>query len=160
MLGNLASLVFEKGDIDRAADLLRQGLLLNRQHHSLEGLVINLRMAGEISLAAAQPELAARLFGASISLKARIGSMEEWFNEPYLDVQVQSLSAALGEDAFAVALAEGQALPLDDALEEALILLDDVVDPPGRTSGPTQHAVAKGHDSRHQPSRRVGDGSA
>ena len=52
MLGNLASLVFETGDVRRAADLLRQGLLLNRQNHSLEFLIGNLRMASEISMAA------------------------------------------------------------------------------------------------------------
>jgi predicted ATPase/DNA-binding XRE family transcriptional regulator len=130
MMGNLASLVLESGDIRRAAGLLRQGLLLNRQSRSLQFLIGNFRLASDISLPAAQPDLAARLLGASITLQERIGAMVERFNEPFLDTHIQSLKIELGDDAFAAALAEGRALSLDDALDEALLLLDEVAESP------------------------------
>jgi hypothetical protein len=130
LLGNLAGLVFETGDIRRAADLLRQGLLLNRQSRSMQFLIGDFRMASEIAKTAGPPDLAARLLGASIALQERIGAMEESFNDPYLDTQSQALRTVLGEEAFNAALAEGRALPLDDALDEALNLLNEIADSP------------------------------
>jgi non-specific serine/threonine protein kinase len=130
LLGNLASLVMEVGDIRRAADLTRQGLLLNRQSRSLQFLIGSFQRASEIAGTVGPPELAARLLGASITLQERIGAMVERFNEPFLDSHRQSLHIALGEDAFNAALAEGRALSLEDALDEALLLLDDIADTP------------------------------
>ncbi|HYI25132.1 MAG TPA: hypothetical protein VD767_06970, partial [Thermomicrobiales bacterium] len=134
MLGNLASLVLDGGGLPRAADLRRQSLLLDIQGRALRSLVIDLGSASEIGLAAGRATEAARLFGAEEALRERIGVVVEWFNQEFQDEHLQSLTAALGEDRFTSAMAEGRALSLEDALDEALLLLDEVADSPARSA--------------------------
>jgi tetratricopeptide (TPR) repeat protein len=130
ILGNLASLVFDGGDPRRAADLRRQSLLLDIQSRALRSLVIDIGSASEIGLAAGRPLEAARLFGAEEALRKRIGAVVEWFNQEFQDEHIQSLTTALGADRFASALAEGRALSLEVALDEALNILNDIADAP------------------------------
>ncbi len=130
MLGNLATLVLDGGDVRRAADLRRQSLLLSVQSGALRSLVVDLASASEIGLAAGNVLEAARLFGAQAALRERTGTIVEWFNVSAREEQVLALRRHLGDDAFVRAQAEGRALSLDDALDEALGLLGDIADSP------------------------------
>jgi hypothetical protein len=134
MLGNLATLVLEGGDLPRAAELRRQSLLLNIQGRALRSLAIDLGSASEIGLANGKPLKAARLFGAEHALREKIGVVVEWFNQEFQDSHKQALTTALGKDRFASALTEGRALSLEDALDEALVLLGEVADSPDRSA--------------------------
>jgi hypothetical protein len=131
LLGNLASALLDRGEVQRAADALRQSIIVNLEGRSLRFLINELRLAGEIATTSGRPYLAARLVGASIALGERLGTMEEWFNESSIDAQVHVLKSALGEDEFASAVAAGRIWPLDDALDEVLRLLDEITKPQG-----------------------------
>jgi hypothetical protein len=63
---------------------------------------------------------AARLFGAADALRERIGAPRPPVEQPEYERQIAALRAVLGEPAWAVALAEGRALPPERAISEAL----------------------------------------
>jgi predicted ATPase/class 3 adenylate cyclase len=114
-LGHVAA---AQGDAAPARALLEEGLALHRglgdQRDSC------LAIAGFAALAAARGEWerAARLLGAAKALGAHLA-----IKEPEEQVFYERLAAARatqGEAAFAVAIAEGQALTLEQAIAEAL----------------------------------------
>ena len=115
-LSDLATVVMERGEHTRAAELLRERLTLT---WDAWGLRHTLEQLAEVAAACGESARAARLFGAAEAFRERIGatlvaSMEALY-EPY----VAMARHALGETAFATAWAEGRSLSLEDALTEA-----------------------------------------
>ena len=73
-----------------------------------------------LAVAEGQPARAARLGGAAEALREALGAALHPVLHPGHDQAVQAMRAALGEEAFAAAWAEGQALPLEEAVALAL----------------------------------------
>ncbi len=73
-----------------------------------------------------RPTSAARLFGATDALFARIGASMWPVDKVDDDRHRASARAGLGEDAFATAYAAGQALPLEQAIAEAFAVQDEI----------------------------------
>jgi hypothetical protein len=67
-----------------------------------------------------QLERAARLCGAAAALREAIGAPLSAAERTDFDRTVAAVRAALGEEAFAAVWACGQALPLEQAIAEAL----------------------------------------
>jgi hypothetical protein len=67
-----------------------------------------------------QAERAVRLRGAAANLRAAIGAPLPLGSRAMYDQTKAALRAALGEDALAAAWAHGHALPLEQAIAEAL----------------------------------------
>jgi len=130
MVGNLAVLAHEAGDVRRAAHLHRQSLLLRRRARSLRLSVGDLLNASEHALECGRPVLAARLLGASFGLQDRIGAIPERFNVSYIKAHAEAVQAALGDDTYTVALEAGHALEHDEAMDEALRLFDEIAGMP------------------------------
>ena len=67
-----------------------------------------------------QTQRAARLYGAAASLREAIGSPLGPLGQAEMDRDVAAIRASLGEPAFAQAWAEGRALTLEQAIDDAL----------------------------------------
>src|SRR5207249_11721608 len=109
-----------QGDYEVARAFYRQGLALSQELKS--GLTIAQNLAG---LAAAwqaqgQTERAARLFGAADALREVISTPMDPTEHEVFDPPMAAARAALGEAAFAAVHAEGRAMPLEQAIADAL----------------------------------------
>jgi len=119
-LDNLGWVALLQGDHERARGYYEKSLVLRKElgdkmiaSESLEGLTC-------ISAAEGEAERAARLFGAGEALREAVGyphtPEEDAWREPYLD----TTRSRLGEAAWEGALAQGQAMEVEAAIEYAL----------------------------------------
>jgi predicted ATPase/class 3 adenylate cyclase len=111
------------GTVKQAKDAYQAGLLLAQRLKNKQSAAAGLAGLAEIALAERHPERAARLLGAAVQALASIGAAPLPL-PPRLRVERQQVAAtaqdALGEAAWKAAFAAGEALPLDDAITEAL----------------------------------------
>jgi predicted ATPase/Tfp pilus assembly protein PilF len=120
LLVNLGRMLLAQGEVERAATYLREGL--QRSHEIGARGVLAEALEGMAWLAVAQGQVAraARVGGAAEVLRDTLGAALH----PTLcgghDQAVAAMRAALGEEAFAAAWAEGRALSPDEAVTEAL----------------------------------------
>jgi tetratricopeptide (TPR) repeat protein len=119
-LMSLGRVAHRQGDDARADRLLTESLRLSRalgaRDLMAEGLLNLCRVAG----ARGQAERAARLGGAAQAAREALGLPLEPYEQAGQEQAMAALRAALGEERFAVAWAEGQALSVEQALAEAL----------------------------------------
>lgn len=73
-----------------------------------------------VACAQGQQERAARLFGAVEVLREALHAPMPPAARPDYEGQVATVRAALGESAFAAAWAKGRAMPMEQAISEAL----------------------------------------
>jgi predicted ATPase/DNA-binding SARP family transcriptional activator len=123
-LDNLGDTALAEGQLAEASTYFRESLSLFRDLGHQEGIVECLRGLAQAFTAGAQdPEAArraARLFGAQHVLRSAIRSPVD---PPYQADYERSLAAvrsALGEAAFNTGFAQGGAMPLEEAVAEAL----------------------------------------
>ncbi|HEU5424594.1 MAG TPA: tetratricopeptide repeat protein, partial [Nitrolancea sp.] len=120
VLGNLGHLTLRQGDDARAAALLYESLGLAQElgakwsiAYCLEGLAAAAAGRGAI-------ERAARLWGAAEALRAAIDAPVPPNLAPHYEAQVAAARLRADERAWEAAWAAGRALPLEDAVSEAL----------------------------------------
>jgi tetratricopeptide (TPR) repeat protein len=119
LLLNLGRLTQKEGDVDRAASLLRQSLTVWRDLGDRAGLSAAVGFLGVLAISQGAHRTAVRLLGAvgpgpALSLPLTPDDRRAY---------AESLTAArraLGEDAFAAAWAEGQAMTVEQAIAYAL----------------------------------------
>ena len=119
-LQRLAILLGTSGDLANAAVLLRESLEIGQQVRNPWDIANALLSLGSVAALSRRPEQAARLFGAG---EALLGGRGLSVPEAYRSLYQRSLVGVqqyLGEETFAAALAAGAALPLADAIAEAL----------------------------------------
>jgi predicted ATPase/DNA-binding SARP family transcriptional activator len=119
-LANLAMLALEQGQHGEARQFYQQSLAIIRQLGKAGQMVIPLTFLAEVASAQGQPARAARLFGAAEALSAAQGYRLPAILQDRCDHAVATLRAQLSPAELAAAWAAGRALPLDDALDEAL----------------------------------------
>jgi predicted ATPase/Tfp pilus assembly protein PilF len=119
-LMSLGWVATHQGDLERAVILERKALTLfwelgnqRRSAEALESLAMTAGVAGE-------GERAAQLLGVVAALRETIGAPQSKALRKDMDQAVAAARAALGEEAWAAALAAGRALSLDEAVAEAL----------------------------------------
>jgi predicted ATPase len=119
-LVNLGHLARERGDIEQAPRLLRQGLEIAREFgdrpliaHALEGIA-----CGEV--AAGRPRRALLLSAAASGLRATCGAPLSPAWRRMLEPWLQAARRAVADDAAASATAAGQAMPLETAIAQGL----------------------------------------
>jgi non-specific serine/threonine protein kinase len=115
-LSDLATVVMERGEYLRAAELLQERLALS---WDAWGLRHTLEQMAEVAAACGESARAARLFGAAEAFREQIGttlvpSMQALY-APYMAMARE----ALGQAAFAALWAEGRSLSLEEARTEA-----------------------------------------
>jgi predicted ATPase/DNA-binding SARP family transcriptional activator len=130
-LNHLVLVAHYQGDYGGARALYEESLAICRQLG--DQLITACSLEGLVAVAAAQgqPERAARLFGAAKALREEIGVPLLPSDRTDYDRDVAAARAALGEEAFTAAWAEGRAMSLNQAI--AYALADGSDDTPDRT---------------------------
>ncbi len=125
-LQNLAGIERERGHATRATALLAEALPLAWEANDFRLVASGLEEVAWCAIAAGQHHQAARLLGAFRAQFMRMG----FADEPILVAQrerfLTTVQKAIGPAAFAEAWEDGQNLSVDEALREALVLLDEV----------------------------------
>jgi tetratricopeptide (TPR) repeat protein len=119
-LNNLALVAQEERDYGRAMSLQAEALGLWQDLGNEDGIADCFENFAMFT--AAQHELArsTRLFGAAAALRERIHSRGRPSDLAYLDRFISANRAALGEAAFLAAWAEGETMPIAEAVAHAL----------------------------------------
>jgi non-specific serine/threonine protein kinase len=136
VLSNLGKAARRQGDYPRAVMLYQESLVLLYEQGDRPSIASNLRGLALVAALMRQHTRAARLWGAADALREAIGAPE-----PRQSSRAQEAIAAtrrgLGDDVFAAAWASGRALPLAEAVAEALQTGPDA----GRQSTPNLQAA-------------------
>ena len=119
-LFGLAGLALDRGDVGRALALYQESLTLYQRMDSTADVAACLDGVAAVSCAQGQPARAARFWGAAVAVRSVPGPPLPSAHRARYDRDVAAARAALGAEAFAAAWAQGQALPLPEAITYAL----------------------------------------
>jgi non-specific serine/threonine protein kinase len=143
ILQSLTGIVdLREGDLARAHTLIREGLPVLQAVHGPWSLAMPLALISGIAAAQGQPVRAARLGGAAVALGEAHKMPLIPLIEAVLTEGMDAAKRALGDAAYAAALAEGRAMSLDEAVAEALAV--DVAPP---TAPPARPPALQGRGS-------------
>ena len=123
-LSRLGSIECEMGGDERASELFKESLGLARRFGFMFDVLMSLEGMARVEAVQGRPERAARLLGVSAAMREEMGTHLAPIALADHDHAVNAARAALGKDAFAAAWAEGHAMPLEEAIADAL---DDAV---------------------------------
>ena len=115
-INNLAQAASVQGRYDRAAALFKEGLLLSRDVGDMIRLLEALEGLAWSAAALGQPRWAARQGGAAGAERERLGLLQGIPDRGFRDSAIKAMRAALGEEMFAAAWAEGRAMTLSEAV--------------------------------------------
>ncbi|MGE5222044.1 MAG: ATP-binding protein, partial [Omnitrophica WOR_2 bacterium] len=119
-LGTLGWVAMREGDWQRAIARLGESLEVRREIGDKGGSAWCLERLAEIALAQEKVEKAVRLFGAAGALRLSIGSVIDPVDQPEYESKRLSMLEKLGEQRFAAAWDEGEALTMEEAVAYAL----------------------------------------
>ncbi len=123
---NLAGIERERGRVTQAATLLAEALPLLWEAGDFRLVSGGLEEVAWCAIAAGQHRQATRLLGAFRALFTRMAFADEPILVAHRERFIAAAQEALGPTAFAEAWEDGQNLSVDEALREALVLLDEV----------------------------------
>jgi predicted ATPase/DNA-binding CsgD family transcriptional regulator len=146
----LSRLADQEGDAASAHALARESLLLHQEIGDREGITRCLEQFATLAAARGQAMPAVRLLGAAGALREAYGPPLSLAQQAAHDRTAAALQSALDPETFAAAWAAGRALPLDEAIAEALALAAQ----PHVQVG----VVEVGAESEHGPVVRTPDG--
>ncbi len=119
-LFNLGSVAHQQGDVEVALALFKEGLLESHRVGVKRLLAAFLSGLAGAWGARGETQRAGRVFGAAERLREEMRYQLEGVDLAVYDADVANTRAALGDDAFQQAWAEGRALTLEHAIEYAL----------------------------------------
>jgi tetratricopeptide (TPR) repeat protein len=122
-LGNLASIALALGNPGQATAFYDESLTLRRELGDKRGVAKCLDGSAEVAVARGRTEQAVRLLAAAAALRDRIGAQVPFVlaaNRTARDRTLADAQAQLSDAVFAAAWAEGQAMPLEQAIADAL----------------------------------------
>ena len=119
-LNNLGLLAKDQGDYASAQALYVESLGIFRKLIARRYIAISFERLASLVLKKGSTECAARLWGAASTLRAAMGFRLPLRDREQQEHEMAAAKEALGQDAFMVALAEGCAMPLEQAMRYAL----------------------------------------
>jgi predicted ATPase/class 3 adenylate cyclase len=119
-LHNLGQVALHRGDAQGASAHFAEGLRIARALGSQRGVASCLAGLAGVAAVDARPTRAARLFGAAHAQLAAIAARWDPADGVAHDRNLAFVRAHLSPDAFRAAWDEGQALPLDQAIDDAI----------------------------------------
>jgi predicted ATPase/DNA-binding winged helix-turn-helix (wHTH) protein len=120
LTNNLGSALCSQGDCARGKPLLKEALALWDELANRVGLVDSLEEFAGLAWLQAQPARAACLWGRAARLREEIGSPQSPRVQAAVKPYIAAARAALGDEAFESAWAEGRAVALDPLIRELL----------------------------------------
>jgi non-specific serine/threonine protein kinase len=120
VLSNLAFALLGTGQVDRAEAAFAESLTMSRELGLRLWATGGIAGLGAVAAARGHHQRAARLVGAAEALTAAMGLVLYGSDRIAYDRTLAAARVALGEEAFAAALAAGQVLSLEQATAEAL----------------------------------------
>jgi predicted ATPase/DNA-binding CsgD family transcriptional regulator/DNA-binding XRE family transcriptional regulator/Tfp pilus assembly protein PilF len=145
-LPSLAHVLIEQADYAQADALLTENLALARDHGDREGVRRGLEGFAHLAAAQGRPASAVRLVGAAAALREAIGAPLSPSERATRERWLASARDVLGEQASALAWAEGRAISLEQAMAHARSDGDD--GSPGAGHGSIR---ADSRPARHEP---------
>jgi tetratricopeptide (TPR) repeat protein len=127
VLANMGELALQQGQHVRAAERLRESLLLGVRLGDRWTVAEGIRTLAELAQAAHQPARSARLHGAAATVREDVGGTLEPAPRAEVDQSLAAIRDAIGAERLDTAWIGGIALSLDEAVAEALTLVDEVV---------------------------------
>ncbi len=121
-LYNLGDLYRQQGIHHHALPLFRESLAMRRDVRDLSGIGECLHGLALLTAATGADDTAAWLWGAEEALRSTMGAAVVPFLVAERDAAIAGLRTRIGDARFAVAWAAGLALPLDQAIAEALMI--------------------------------------
>jgi hypothetical protein len=125
-LDSLGALAEARDELGRAAGLYQEALAMAQEFGNPFNVAMALRALAGVAAKWGQPASAARIWGVTSALGEAIGSTLPLEEQARFEATVSSVREQLGEDAFTAALEEGRALPLEQAVAEALTLAAEI----------------------------------
>ena len=125
-LTNLGLVASTQGDYALARSLYEEGLGIRKALGDKQGMAYTLEGFAGLAVAQGHGIRAARLLGAVEALRETIHAPLPPANQADYARKVSAARAALGEQAFGAAWAEGRAMTLDQAIGEAMIAAETV----------------------------------
>jgi Tfp pilus assembly protein PilF len=119
-LNSLGTVALLRADYPTAGALFAKALGIQQETGQRNAIAASLRLFARLAVLQGQAERAARLFGAAERLREAGGVLLYPADRAEYDLSVAAARTALGEQAFAMAWAEGQAIPLEQAIRAAL----------------------------------------
>jgi tetratricopeptide (TPR) repeat protein len=123
-LHKLGRVAQHQGQWTAAAAYFSQSLAISQQQENKLGIAECLEGLAAVASGQGHPERAARLFGAAAALREARSLPIPPVERADLDRGIAAVRSNLGEEAFAAAWARGQAMPLEHAITEALLVAD------------------------------------
>jgi predicted ATPase/DNA-binding XRE family transcriptional regulator len=127
MQAGLAAVRYLTGDLTEAAALYGESLQQSHLLHFWAIVVSSLLGLAGVAVDAGQPEVGARLFGATEGFAASIGATLFTRDDPVYDRVLTTSRLALGEERFAAIREIGRGLSIEEAIAEALSVAETVV---------------------------------
>jgi hypothetical protein len=118
----LARMLLDGDELGPALELLHEAMRLSHGLNERPGLTESLETLAAVATRQGDPRTGALLIGAASALRLAAGGMRQPDEEPWVQVVVDELREALGDDGFAATEAEGGELDLADAVARALAL--------------------------------------
>jgi tetratricopeptide (TPR) repeat protein len=118
--GNRSIIAMKLGDYSKAFDLLVEAMLVVKESGDKENTILCLEPFAYVAAELGEPARAARLFGASESLRLSIGMTRQYQMQDDYETYVDKLKSQLGEAAFKDAWENGSNLTLDQAVAYAI----------------------------------------
>jgi predicted ATPase/DNA-binding CsgD family transcriptional regulator len=119
-LANLGSIATAQGDYSTADRYLSSSLTIQQELRDLAGIAYVLERYAMLAVARADPTRAVRLAGAAVALRDSVGVLLTPAGRTQIDRALEPARRSLGRRASEEAWEAGRALPLDEAILDAL----------------------------------------
>jgi predicted ATPase/DNA-binding SARP family transcriptional activator len=119
---NLGVVALRCGEDERARTLFTESMARFRRLGMTQGIANTLDGFSGVALDRGDLARAARLMSAGQRLRTSIGASLDAWDQPEFDKRVATVVAGLGDEEFARAWAEGEQLPLEALVEDALAI--------------------------------------
>jgi non-specific serine/threonine protein kinase len=120
VLNNLGYVNDELGEYEAALEFQKESLRVSQQLGDKRGIAISLDGLASLAAKLCQPQRAAHLLGAAMSLRESLGINKDPVDVSLLNRAFANTRASLGDKAFDEDLTIGQAMPLDQIIAYAL----------------------------------------
>jgi hypothetical protein len=120
LLNNLGTVKYLLGEYESARALHEESLELRRELGDRAGIASSLIACGQVAAARGNAARGTRLLAASATMTEQIGRPRSPQDQAEIEETVSGMRSTLGDDAFAREWAAGQALSMDEAIDDAL----------------------------------------